>query len=79
VDCDCHVLTGSLSSFFASVGILFLNRDVRSEERAALSESMYYALEDFLSSSSRGPSAIMKDPHRFLEAASFLVIPYDIS
>ena len=31
-----------------SVGILFLNRDAGSEERAALSEALYHALKDFL-------------------------------
>jgi hypothetical protein len=50
------------------VGILLLNRDVRVEERAALSEAMYHALKDFLSETSHGPIAIISDPNRFFEA-----------
>jgi hypothetical protein len=65
----------SISSFFPSVGILFLNRDVRSEERAALSEAIYHALKDFLSGSCRGPAAIISNPNRFFEAVSFLLLP----
>jgi hypothetical protein len=70
--CECLQLprlTGSLI-LLLSVGILFLNKDVRSEERAALSDALYYALRDFLSCSSRGPVAIISNSDRFFEAAS---------
>ena len=54
---------------YVSVGILFLNRDVGSEERAALSEALYHALNDMLSCS-RGATAITTNPNRSFEAVS---------
>jgi hypothetical protein len=75
-----HVCLSS-SSLSSLVGILFLNRDARSEERAALSEALYHTLKDFLSGSTRGPSSIITDPTRLFEAASllsFLVEPHSL-
>ena len=72
-----------LSYPFLSVGILFLNKDLRSEERTALSDALYYALRDFLTCSSRGPVAVISNSDRFFEAASsqFLLVfflPYRV-
>jgi len=50
------------------VGILFLNKNPRPEERAALSEALYQALEDFLSCCVRGPVGITTNPARLFEA-----------
>ena len=52
------------------VGILFLNRDAGPEERAALSEALYYALKDLLSCCARGPTAITTNPNRSFEAVT---------
>jgi len=58
------------------VGVLFLNRDASSEERAALSEALYHTLKDLLSCCARGATAITTNPNRFFEAVSPLSFIY---
>ncbi len=55
---------------YVLVSILFLNQDARSEERAALSEALYHALEDLLPRYARGATAIMTNPNRSFEAVT---------
>ena len=53
--------------YYVLVGILFLNRDAYPEERAALSEALYHALKDFLTSV-KDAIAITTNHNRLFEA-----------
>jgi hypothetical protein len=75
------VFAASLSCrihFSVSVGIL-LNRDVRAEGRAALSEAGYHALKDFSSGICRGPIANISNLlFEVVRSSPFLPMPFHI-